>query len=198
MFSKALLLLAFPALILDASVIISNYPYQNGSGGTSIDTNNGLESKAAGFTMPPGLVYMMDSATVRLDVVDTAADVRWALYGGSSGPQYLVSDLYGGKLRAGGSDDLLQPVGGALLRPGETYWLVERGMSGSINALRWVADSSPGQTPTGLATSAGYLFNGSGGLPDSASSIQNIFKVRGTEFTPHTALGTTHHSSTTQ
>ncbi|MFN7937377.1 MAG: choice-of-anchor R domain-containing protein [Bryobacteraceae bacterium] len=189
MFSKALFLLTCPALVLQASVIISNYPYQNGNGGTTIDTNNGLESKAAGFTMPAGLVYMMDSATVRLAVSDTSAVVRWALYGGASGPQYLVSDLYGSNLTAGSSDYLLRPVGGALLRPGETYWLVERGMSGGINALRWVADSSPGQTPTGLATSAGYLFNGSGGLPDSASSIQNIFEVRGTEFTPHVAFG---------
>lgn len=188
MISKALFLLFCPAMMLEASVIISNYPYQNAGSGTTIATSNGLESKAAGFTMPSGLMYMMDSATVRINVMDTAADVRWMLYGGDSGPQYLVSDLYGSRLTAGSSDYLLRPVGAAFLRPEETYWLVATGSSGVVNAVRWLADS-PGQTPAGLATPAGYLFNGSGGLPNTGSSIQNIFEVRGTVFTPQMSLG---------
>jgi len=69
------------------------------------------------------------------------------------------------------------PSGSFTLLANTTYWLVA---SGTVNGDRydWKA-SSPGVTPTGLATHAGATFGTAGLPPTGTSSILNSYALNG-------------------
>jgi len=81
--SALLMLLASLAPAANAASIISNYPV---SGETGCCTLLGLVTRSwgAGFTMPAGATYTLDSVTMRLQVNATGGTFTLQLYGGTA------------------------------------------------------------------------------------------------------------------
>lgn len=165
-----------------AAVIIGNYPPDNDLASSTVAASTGDFSKAAGFTMPAGTDYTLDSITLRLEVIDVDATLTVELYGDAGGDPVGPSLLtfINPALPAGTDDFVFLPSGAFLLEAGLTYWIVASGASPTLDGILWWG-SNPGITPTGIATSAGYRFDDTGVLPPTGpSGILNTFQVDGT------------------
>ena len=185
------ILACFVALPAGAGVIIGNIS----AGSTQVD-GTGIgdgASKAAGWTMPSGTNYSLDSVTLdlRYGYYYTglpAPVVTAAIYGNSgSGPTgsalvTLTDPSFVFSITAD-YNYVFTPPSAFTLSAGTTYWLVlsatdPSGSSG--DEINWKM-SSPLITPSGIATPAGYRFNSSGVVPPLGSSIYfNTFEVDGT------------------
>jgi hypothetical protein len=179
-----LLLSSLTALPGQAIDIISNFPSNDFSftflGQTSV--------KAAGFTMPSGLPYSLDSAKVSLSVSDLTAQSAWSfdLYANNSGNPDMTSKLASfilPTLTTGQGIYTLTPASSFTLQPDTTYWLA--GSSSAASGIGGWNYSSPGVTPTGLATNAGYRF---GNPPTSSSGNLNSYSIQATLIQPPAAV----------
>jgi hypothetical protein len=178
----AIIAIAASPGVANAAVIIGNYPQDNDDLASTIASITGLFTKSAGFTMPLGASYSLDSVTVRLGVNDLAATIQYDLFGTSggnpTGPS-LVSFIIPA-LAVGTDNYTLLPGNPFVLQPGETYWVAATGSSPTPDGIVWRA-TSPGITPTGVATNAGYRFNDDGTYPPvGGSSVFNTYQVNGT------------------
>lgn len=167
---------------VSAAVIIGNYPQANDNTFSTIAATSGNLSKAAGFTLPSGTNYTLDSIILRLDVTNASSSVTFSLFGdvdGNPGGLPLLS-FTTQTLTAGISDYTLLPSASFTLQTLNTYWIAATGISPSIDGVTWLA-SNPGVTPNGIATSAGFRSDSSGTYPPARSStIQNTYQVSGT------------------
>ncbi|HOX38335.1 MAG TPA: PEP-CTERM sorting domain-containing protein [Candidatus Brocadiia bacterium] len=180
-------ILAFLALLLivssslRAAVIISNHPGNDLETGTSIALIGGGLAKAAGFTMPAGSPYSLDSVTMRWDVQDTTALITVQLFGdiGGNPGGAPLADFLVPALSLGVSDQVLVPTSSFTLMPSTTYWIAAIGTA-TYSTVNWIG-SDPSVLPTGPATSAGYRFDGTGIFPPTGpSAIYNTYEVSGT------------------
>ena len=175
-----------------AMIIISNYPFTNDSTGTNLFVGNANggdsvpKSKAAGFTMPAGLSYTLDSVTLRLMNLIGSPTLQLDLFADSGGNPVgpsLVSFAIP-PLPGGFSDVTFTPSAAFTFSPSTPYWLAAKGVGHSgltEDTIGWRA-SLPGITPTGIAASDGYRFSSSGVDPptDASDGILNTYQVDGT------------------
>lgn len=160
-----------------ATEIISNLPGNDGS--QSAAMGNG-RIKAMGFTMPSGLGYFMDDATLRLNITALPVDPWIRVFDDVGGlPGAEVATLVNPAIsNTGIANYAFTPPSALTLQADATYWLVAYVHSGTYD---WKA-SSPAQMPTGLATHAGCLWSGTSGPnpPTTTSSIICSYAVNGT------------------
>jgi uncharacterized protein (TIGR03382 family) len=182
----------FVALPAGAGVIIiGNYS----AGSTQVEGSSfgSPASKAAGWTMPSGTNYSLDSVKLDLEYHYwytglPAPVVTAAIYGDSgSGPTGSPLVILTDPAFVNASTDanyLFTPPSAFTLTAGTTYWLVMSASDPSGNGqeeIDWMK-SDPLITPTGIATLAGYRFDSSGGVPPlGSSSTYNTFEVDGTQ-----------------
>lgn len=154
---------------------------------TAVAASTGKYAKAAGFTMGKDS-YTLNSVTLRLDIRldiahldDTDFGLTVKLFGdiaGNPGPALL--DFVVPTLARGAANYTFTPGKAFALLAGKRYWLVVTGHSSMKNGIRWMA-SIPSQTPTGVATSAGYRFTKDGTFRSTKfSKIFNSYRVDGT------------------
>ncbi|MGQ0793953.1 MAG: choice-of-anchor R domain-containing protein [Deltaproteobacteria bacterium] len=176
-------LFGFAARQAEAVVIISNYPAVNSVDGSTIAILGGGFSKAAGFTLPAGTDYSLDSVTLRLDRNNADATIQVDLFGDAGGspvgPALLsfIVPVFG----LGVSDVVFLPATPFTLLASTTYWIGATGVSPVFDdSVDW-QQSNPDFLPTGIATSAGYRFSSIGVYPpNGGSSIFNIYLVNAT------------------
>jgi hypothetical protein len=133
-----------------ADVIIGNYPAGNGLGALGLGPGS---TASVGFTMPAGLAYTLDSATLRVSNVTTPSPLALALFaggpGGPTGPALVTFNPV--TIPVLGTDVTSTPNSPFVLQPSTTYWLTLTGTQTDGGAVWWSADL-PGVTPTGIAT----------------------------------------------
>jgi hypothetical protein len=170
---------SFPAA---ADVLISNMPGNDGTGtllnGDSSTVDN---SKAAGLIMPAGLDYSLDDVVLRLEIQDAANNPViqiWSNSGGTPGTSLmtLTNPTFTIGVIANYS---FTPPSQFTLAAGQTYWIVIYNDSPGADSFEWYANS-PAITPTGIATSAGYLYSTGPPPPTASSSYYNSYEVNGT------------------
>jgi hypothetical protein len=165
-----------------ADVIISNYPPANDDAQSTISSPGGLFSNAAGFTLPAGSVYSLDSVQLRLHRSDVDAGMTLDLFAdiaGSPGGAPLASFVVP-SFPLAVSDVVFTPSSPVTLLPSTTYWIAATGTSPTSSGIQWLA-SDPNITPTGIATSAGFRFDSAGSYPPTASSaVMNTYIVNAT------------------
>jgi hypothetical protein len=164
----------------DADVLIGNLPGNDGTY-TSLNGSGGsIDSKAAGFTMPAGTDYFLDQVVLRMRIMDAANAPVVAIWSDSGGtPSAVLETLTNPAFTAGVvADYVFTPPSQVTLTAGQTYWIVVHNQSTGADSFHWMA-SSPGQTPTGTATSAGYLFDFTLPPPVTPSGTSNSYQVEG-------------------
>jgi hypothetical protein len=140
----------------EAGLIIGNYPPTNDGGDIGIFPGNVV---AAGFRMPTDMVFRLDSFTMRVLAMETDTTAKVELFGDRGGiPSGPALDTFTAPVIPGDQygDVTVTPRSPIALRPTAAYWIAVTDLTGSFN---W-ATSSPPVTPTGLATSDGYLIGG--------------------------------------
>ncbi len=173
MYTRWLALGLLTALLLtpsaQAEILIGNLV---GSNDNLATTAIGLHTKVAGFTLPD-TAYEIDSVTLRLDIGNVDTVLRLQIFDDNGGsPGTSIQNFDSPTVSATGTDSFVfTPTSTVTLQANETYWVVPGLSSGSIYS--WSA-SDPGITPTGIATNAGYLYNG-----DSSSTL-NTYQIDAT------------------
>jgi hypothetical protein len=171
---------------LQAVPIISNLP---GNDQTSTFLNaptggsNGgadYDSKAAGFALPAGPDYLLDSVELRLEFFNLSSVPVIEIYDDNGGaPSAPLTTLANPSFSVGTATYAFTPSSPLTLTGGNTFWVVASNAATVANSYRWLA-SSPAITPTGIATSAGYLFDYGPPPPSSPSSFKNSYAVNAT------------------
>lgn len=179
----------FAGSMAGADVLIGNYPPTNDST-QSADVDN-LRQKAIMFTMPAGSSYDITSITLRLGNYITPGDGAILELrdhtGVNTAPGATVLGMFTAPLSNSSAigDFVFSPVGTITVLPGTAYWIVARGVD-AATSYDWKG-SSPGKTPTGIATYGSNLFTSNGGTSWSNSSIINTFQIDGVIPAPGTA-----------
>jgi len=156
--------------------IISNFP-SNDSVASDLDATF---SKAVGFTMPSGVPYTLDSATISLFIEDLGAQTAYSfgLFADASGNPDIATPLVNltlPTLALGDFNYALTPATPFTLQPNTTYWLV--GSSSSLSSYGGWNRNAPSKTPTGLALSAGAR---AGNPPTTANLFFNSYSIEAT------------------
>ncbi len=172
----SLLLLVF-ATPVRAEIIISNLDGNDGTQSADLDE---LRVKAMGFEMPAGLDYTLNFARLRLETfgpnVQPIVEI-WDNVGGL--PSTALVRLTNPSFASSGIANYdFTPPSTFTLEAGTRYWLVAYGVAGG-DRYDWKG-SSPGQTPTGLATHIGTLFDTNGPPPTGTSSILTSYAIDAT------------------
>lgn len=173
------------SLTAHAAVLISNFPPANDLSFTTIAASTGDFSKSAGFTLPVGDDYTLDSVVMRLEVNDLGATTTLSLFadvaGNPGGP--ALATFTTPALALGTADYTFLPTAAVTLNDATTYWIAATGISPTLDGITW-RSSNPGITPTGIATDAGYRFNNNGTFPATGSNgsntILNTYRVNAT------------------
>jgi hypothetical protein len=157
------LILACAAPLAHSAAIITNLPFGNPS-----ETNNAgadTSNVGAGFSMPAGPNYTLDSVTLELTVFSQVTNVNLSLWGGSaSAPSgaALLNFITPALTQDGVHHPVVfSPSSAFTLNASTNYWLVLGGTSsGNVSgALQWAG--RPNSTPTGLASYLGMTQDGS-------------------------------------
>ncbi len=136
-----------------------------------------FDSKAAGFTLPAGQDYPLGAVVLRLEIQDAANDPVVEVWDDNLGaPGASLVTLVNPPLPVSIDNFIFTPPAPFLLSASTTYWIVVWNASAGADSFLWRA-SSPGQTPTGIATSAGYLFDFGTPPPVTPSSTFNTYEV---------------------
>lgn len=163
-----------------ADVIIGNYPFANDL--TQSAALSDLRIKAMSFTMPAGPGYTLDSVIFRFGNYDpgdvVVAEIRDDPGTGNPGTNVLATLNVPAGIGSANMDYVATPAAAFTLAGGVTYWLYVGGVAGG-GTFDWKA-SSPGITPTGVATFGLSRFTTNGGTTWSSSSILNTFEINGT------------------
>ncbi|MBF2055922.1 MAG: hypothetical protein IGQ45_01610 [Cyanobacterium sp. T60_A2020_053] len=161
-----------------------------------ISSSNVNASKEAGFTMPSGNPYSLDSIDLRLRIVNTTGTPQltnfslFADVGNNPGESPLVDfDLtaFNNSLStiANGTVDTFNftPISPFTLSPDTTYWFAVRSNASSSGIIAW-RSNNPNIAPTGIATSAGYRINITGVFPPTTvNNFFSTYQLNGTEIT---------------
>ena len=164
-----------------ADIIIGNYPPANDLTQTA-DVDN-LRQKAMAFTMPATTPYDVSSITLRLGNYVTPGDVAILEirdHTGSNaapGPNVVGSFIAPPSSSSAIADFVFMPNGAVTLQAGTSYWITLRGQD-AVTSFDWKA-SSPGLTPTGVATFTANLFTSNGGTTWTSSTIITTFVIEG-------------------
>jgi hypothetical protein len=161
--------------LMAQTTIISNLPGNDGTQSADLDE---LRNKGMGFTMPAGQDYILDHVTLRLETFGAIAPVveLWTNSGGLPGA--VIETLSNPTFAPSGIAEYDFASAGTTLSAGTSYWIVAYGAAGAAG-YDWKA-SSPAQTPTGLATHLGSLFDANGPPPTTTSSILCSYSVTAT------------------
>ncbi|WP_155120178.1 choice-of-anchor R domain-containing protein [Microcystis aeruginosa] len=160
--------------------MIGNLPQNNDN------TSNGISTsivRALAFTLPSGNNYSLDNAILRLAFYESGdvplVQIRNDVGGSDPGSTVLASFTNPTPQGAGNFDYTFTPTSPFTFTAGTKYWLTVARTQGQFI---WSA-SSPGITPTGIATSSGNSFKS--GLPWSFSdnTVLNSFEINATEIT---------------
>ena len=156
-----------------ADVVISNLNIASASG-TVFGNCATTVYKAGGFTMPTsGPNYELDLVQlyVNFDTSPPAEDLAVSVWSGAGAPSTLLTTTTMSGTSTGlGAFDFV-PDSPVTLEAGQTYWVYVEPTIQS-GCTRWEGDSG-GAQPTGIATSAGYIFNG------NSSAFANRYEVQG-------------------
>ncbi|HSM12501.1 MAG TPA: choice-of-anchor R domain-containing protein [Thermoanaerobaculia bacterium] len=153
-------------------VLISNLPGNDGS--QSADLNQ-TRNKGMGFTMPAGDDYVLDFVTLRLETFGAVAPIVELWTDAAGLPGVPIETLTNPTFEPSGIANYDFASSGTTLVAGESYWLVAYGAAGAAR-YDWKA-SSPAQTPTGLATHLGAVFDTNGPPPTNTSSILTSYSL---------------------
>lgn len=161
--------------LMAQTTIISNLPGNDGTQSADLDE---LRNKGMGFTMPAGQDYILDHVTLRLETFGAIAPVveLWTNSGGLPGA--VIETLSNPTFAPSGIAEYDFASAGTTLSAGTGYWIVAYGVAGAAQ-YNWKA-SSPAQTPTGIASYLGALFDTNGPPPTTTSSIVCSFSVTAT------------------
>lgn len=161
--------------LLAQTTLISNL---DGNDGTQAFDLDELRNKGMGFTMPAGQDYFLQHVTLRLETFGAVAPIvqLWTNSGGVPGTP--VETLTNPTFAPSGIANYDFTSSGTTLTAGESYWVVAYGVAGAAR-YDWKA-SSPAQTPTGIATHLGTLFDANGPPPTGTSSILCSYSVTAT------------------
>jgi hypothetical protein len=165
-----------------ADVLIGNLPGNDGTGTfLNGDTHSLDNSKAAGFTMPAGTDYFLDDVILRLEIIEAANNPVvqiWSDSGGIPGVSLitLTNPVFTIGVIASYS---FTPPSQFTIQADQTYWVVVYNDSPGADRFEWYANN-PAITPTGIATSAGYLYSTGPPPPTASSSFFNSYEVNGT------------------
>ncbi|GCA80772.1 choice-of-anchor R domain-containing protein [Microcystis aeruginosa] len=163
-----------------AAVLIGNLPQTNDNGGTIIST---VDVKVLAFTLPAGNNYSLDNAILRLKDYETGdnplVQIRNDVGGSNPGSTVLATFTNPTAQGLGVFNYTFTPTGPLTFAAGTKYWLYVTSTSGSFP---WSA-SSPGITPTGIATSSGARLSENSGASFFASGSFNSFQINATEIT---------------
>jgi hypothetical protein len=179
-----------------AQVLITNLP---GNDGTSTFMNapsggsNGggvHDSKAAGFTLPAGLDYTLDSVDLRLNFFNLNSVPVVAIYDNNAlnNPGNLLTTLTNPSFAVGLGTYSFTPTSPFVLNASTTYWAVVHNAAAVANSFQWMANS-PSLTPTGIATTAGYRFSNGPPPPTGNSTTFNSYAVFATPVPEPVSLG---------
>ncbi len=176
-----------PAGRARADVIINNFP-GNDAGGSFLNAPAGgalpgqvQGSKAAGFTMPAGDDYTLSGVQLRLTLFDRTTVVPViAIYdtnaAGKPGTPLVTLTNPDFAVLQMPTDYTFTPPAPFTLSHGATYWIVASNNAVAANSYLWLA-STPPVTPTGIATSAGFLFDNGPPPPVTPSTSVNTYAV---------------------
>ena len=158
-----------------ADVIISNLAVANTTG-TVFGTCSTAIFKAGGFTMPAGTDYTLDMVIFNIDYNNGGGGElgQYALWQGSPAPTTFVTDLLPLDPQVGIGNFRFEPASAVTLEQGVTYWVRVAPSSPPGGCMMWTSPPVSTGAPTGIATNAGYNFNG------SSSSFWNKYEVQGT------------------
>jgi hypothetical protein len=161
--------------LLAQVTLISNL---NGNDLTQSADLDELRNKGMGFTMPAGQDYILNHVTLRLQTFGAVAPIvqLWTNAGGL--PAAPIETLTNPTFAPSGIANYDFTSSGTTLTAGTSYWLVAYGVAGAA-IYDWKA-SSPAQTPTGLATHLGSLFDTNGPPPTTNSTILCSYSVTAT------------------
>lgn len=162
--------------LIAQTTLISNL---DGNDATQSAGLSDLRNKGMGFTMPAGDDYILDYVTLRLETFSSGVVPIVELWTNAGGlPGTPIETLTNPAFASSGIVNYDFTSSGSTLTAGESYWLVAYGAAG-VPTYDWKA-SSPAQTPTGIATYLGALFDTDGPPPTTTSSIVCSFSVTGT------------------
>lgn len=161
--------------LLAQTTLISNLDGNDATQSAGLDD---LRNKGMGFTMPAGDDYFLDFVTLRLETTGSPVPVveLWTDAGGLPGA--LIETLTNPTFAPSGIANYDFTSSGSTLTAGASYWVLAYGVAG-VPSYDWKA-SSPAQTPAGLATHLGALFDTNGPPPTNTSSILCSYSVTGT------------------
>ncbi|HSL16765.1 MAG TPA: choice-of-anchor R domain-containing protein [Methylomirabilota bacterium] len=161
--------------VIAQTTLISNLPGNDATQSADLDE---LRNKGMGFTMPAGQDYILDHVTLRLETFGAVSPIvqLWTNSGGLPGA--VIETLTNPSFAPSGIAEYDFASAGTTLSAGTGYWIVAYGVAGAAQ-YNWKA-SSPAQTPTGLATHLGSLFDSNGPPPTSNSSILCSYSVTAT------------------
>jgi hypothetical protein len=129
-----------------------------------------------GFTMPAGQDYSLLYVTLRLETFGAGVAPVVELWTDAGGlPGAPIETLANPTFAPAGIANYDFASSGTTLTAGASYWVVAYGVAGA-DRYDWKA-SSPPQTPTGLATHLGTLYDANGPPPTGASSILCSYSV---------------------
>lgn len=166
-----------------AEIIISNYDDATNNTSTTIAADNGNFSKAAGFTLPIGYDYALESVVLRLTRNDPNATMQLDLFGdvgGNPGGAPVVSFTI--PSFSGTGDVTFTPLSPFTLSAGTTYWLAATGSSPTIDGILWLSTPGGSLSYTGIATSNEFRFDATGVYPPQGYDdyYENTYQVNGT------------------
>jgi hypothetical protein len=149
----------------------------DGNDGTQSADLGPLRNKGLGFSLPAGPDYPLDLVTLRLDVLSLPVDPIVQIWSdGTAQPAAPLITLSDPTISGIGiANYSFAPMSSFVLQASTSYWLVVSGTD-AAGAFDWKA-SSPGVTPTGIATHAGALFDTNGVPPTSTSPILNSYEI---------------------
>ncbi len=162
---------------IDAATIITNL---NGNDQTASVGLSSTRNKAMGFTMPAGINYRLNAATLRLNsaAVTTNPTVQLWSNGLTNLPNAALVTLTNPAFTVGTSNFVFTPPTPFTLQAGTTYWLTAYAKTGTP-AFDWMANQ-PGIVPTGIATHFGQNFDTDGPPPTGESVIFNSYSLDAT------------------
>jgi hypothetical protein len=161
---------------VEAELVIGNYPPTNDVAQVGIFPGNVI---ATGFRIPSFVGFELDSFTMRAFAVSPDTTAKVELFGDSGGiPAGPALDTFSAPVIPDQFGDVtVTPTLPFSLQSDTTYWIVVTDLTGAFN---W-GGSSPPITPTGIATSEGYL--GGASFPPTnplGAEFAPTFQVDGT------------------